>query len=57
MTKKFERVSRGFLSDLADQFAVGKVKGEVTIVIAGNNPKFSREQDADAAPDDVPGES
>jgi len=43
LTKKFERVSRGFLSDLAEQFAEGKVKGEVTIVIAGNNPKFARD--------------
>ena len=42
LTKKFERVSRGYLDDLAEQFAVGKVKGEVTIVIAGNNPKFTR---------------
>jgi len=42
LTKKFERVSRGYLSDLAEEFAEGKVKGEVTIVIAGNNPKFTR---------------
>lgn len=50
LTKKFERVSRGYLGDLAEQFAVGKVKGEVTIVIAGNNPKFSREgAEAEAA--------
>lgn len=42
LTKKFERVSRGYLADLADEFAEGKVKGEVTIVIAGNNLKFTR---------------
>ena len=42
LTKKFERVSRGFLSDLADEFSDKKVKGEVTIVISGNNPKFHR---------------
>jgi len=42
LTKKFERVSRGYLADLASEFAEGKVKGEVTIVIAGNNPKFAR---------------
>jgi 16S rRNA (cytidine1402-2'-O)-methyltransferase len=43
LTKKFERVSRGFLSDLKAEFADKKIKGEVTIVIAGNNPKFCRE--------------
>ena len=40
LTKKFERVERGFLSDLARAFSDRKVKGEVTLVIAGNNPKF-----------------
>ncbi|MFC1498410.1 16S rRNA (cytidine(1402)-2'-O)-methyltransferase [Verrucomicrobiota bacterium] len=40
LTKKFERVSRGFLSELCEEFADRKIKGEVTIVIAGNNPKF-----------------
>jgi 16S rRNA (cytidine1402-2'-O)-methyltransferase len=44
LTKKFERVSRGYLADLADEFADGKVKGEVTIVVAGNNPKFARRE-------------
>jgi 16S rRNA (cytidine1402-2'-O)-methyltransferase len=42
LTKKFERVSRGFLSDLLEIYRDKKVKGEVSIVIAGNNPKFSR---------------
>jgi len=42
LTKKFERVSRGFLSDLVEEFRDRKVKGEITIVIAGNNPKFFR---------------
>lgn len=42
LTKKFERTSRGFLSDLLVEFADQKVKGEVTIVIAGSNPKFAR---------------
>jgi 16S rRNA (cytidine1402-2'-O)-methyltransferase len=45
LTKKFERVSRGYLADLAEEFAEGKVKGEVTIVIAGNNPKFARTEE------------
>lgn len=42
MTKKFERVSRGFLKDLCAEYAGLKVKGEVTVVIAGNHPKFAR---------------
>lgn len=43
LTKKFERISRGFLKDLCEQYRDLSVKGEVTIVIAGNNPKFTRE--------------
>ncbi len=43
LTKMHERVSRGYLSDLAKEFADVKVKGEVALVIAGSNPKFSRE--------------
>ena len=43
LTKKFERVHRGYLADLAEEFREAKVKGEVTVVIAGNNPKFMRE--------------
>ena len=43
LTKKFERIARGYLSDLAAQFADARIKGEVTLVIAGNNPKFARE--------------
>ena len=50
LTKKFERVSRGYLGELVTQFVGQKIKGEVTIVIAGNNPKFSR--DADEGPED-----
>lgn len=45
LTKKFERISRGYLSDLRAEYAGRKVKGEVTIVIAGNNPKFARDND------------
>lgn len=47
LTKKFERVSRGFLSQLCEEYRDKNVKGEVTIVIAGNNPKFSRQEQAD----------
>jgi len=43
LTKKFERVHRGFLSDMAGEFQDLKVKGEVTVVISGNNRKFIRE--------------
>ncbi len=43
LTKKFERVHRGYLADLAAEFECRKVKGEVTVVIAGNNPKFCRD--------------
>ncbi len=42
LTKLHERVSRGYLSDLAKEFETLKVKGEVALVIAGNNPKFRR---------------
>ncbi len=47
MTKKFERVSRGFLSALIEQFSGVKTKGEVTIVIAGLHPKFCRHEEDD----------
>ena len=42
LTKLHERVSRGHLKDLAAEFRDAAVKGEVAIVIAGNNPKFTR---------------
>lgn len=42
LTKMHEHVSRGYLSDLVKEFASAKIKGEVAIVIAGNNPKFAR---------------
>lgn len=42
LTKLHERVSRGYLSDLVNEFKDAKVKGEVALVIAGNNPKFRR---------------
>jgi len=46
LTKKFERVSRGYLRDLSAEYADKKVRGEVTLVIAGNHPKFIRTQTA-----------
>ena len=48
LTKLHERVARGYLSDLAREFRSAAVKGEVTIVIAGNNPKFTRDDARDA---------
>lgn len=40
LSKKFERVHQGPLADLAAEFQDRKPKGEITIVIAGNHPKF-----------------
>jgi len=40
MTKKFERVYRGYLSEVMERLKSETVKGEVTIVVAGNHPKF-----------------
>jgi 16S rRNA (cytidine1402-2'-O)-methyltransferase len=40
LTKKFERVYRGTLSELCAQFKDQAIRGEVTVVVAGNNPKF-----------------
>lgn len=42
LTKKFEEVHRGYLEALAQQFGATPLKGEATVVIAGNNPKFER---------------
>jgi 16S rRNA (cytidine1402-2'-O)-methyltransferase len=49
LTKKFERTLRGFVSELSHQLAGKELKGEVTVVIAGANPKFSRPEDEDDA--------
>jgi len=43
LTKKFERVHRGHLADLVTTFEGKTPKGEITVVIAGNHPKFLRE--------------
>jgi 16S rRNA (cytidine1402-2'-O)-methyltransferase len=54
LTKMHERVSRGYLSDLVKEYENAKVKGEVALVIAGNNPKFCRgempKEEGSAAP-------
>lgn len=43
LTKKFEQVHRGHLSELMAQFEKKEVRGEVTVVIAGSHPKFREE--------------
>ena len=40
LTKMFESIHRGFLSELTVEFKEKKIKGKVTVVIAGNNRKF-----------------
>ncbi len=44
LTKKFERTLRGYAGELAAQLAGKDLKGEVTVVVAGANPKFSRSE-------------
>lgn len=50
LTKLHQRVERGYLGELAQAFAVRRVRGEVTLAIAGSNPKMARpEADAEDA--------
>jgi len=49
LTKMFEETARGWLSELAERFAVETPRGEVTVAIAGNNPKFLRPAPDEAA--------
>ncbi len=49
LTKQFERVSRGWLADLAAAYDGKAIKGEVALVIAGSNPKFARGDDGEEA--------
>ncbi len=44
LTKLHERVARGDLSELAARFAEQKVKGEATVVIAGQSRKEAQER-------------
>ena len=48
LTKLHERVARGYLSDLVREFRANAAEGEATIVIAGANPKFAREDARDS---------
>jgi len=45
LTKKFEKTHRGTLSELLERFKDATIRGEVTVVIAGNNPKFRADFD------------
>jgi 16S rRNA (cytidine1402-2'-O)-methyltransferase len=47
LTKQFEKTHRGTLSELVSQLKDMKVRGEITVVIAGNNPKFSAGEEPD----------
>lgn len=50
LTKVFEEVSHGYLSELITRFAEKKIKGEVVVVIAGSNPKFARVEEDESKP-------
>lgn len=43
MTKMYEEIHKGYLEELLQLLAGKKIKGEVTIVISGNNPKFIKD--------------
>jgi 16S rRNA (cytidine1402-2'-O)-methyltransferase len=48
LTKQFEQIRRGTLEELCRHFQDKTVKGEITVVIAGSNPKFIFDQPSDA---------
>jgi 16S rRNA (cytidine1402-2'-O)-methyltransferase len=48
LTKLHERVYRGYLADLLVELGERRIKGEVTMVFAGSNPKFTRSGGDDA---------
>ncbi len=52
LTKMFESTRRGWLSELAAEFAETEVRGEVTVVIAGNHPKMVRSAPGGSPPAD-----
>ena len=49
LTKHHQRISRGWLSELAAQYREAAIKGEVTLVIAGNHPKLTRSADRESS--------
>ena len=40
LTKKFETIYRGSLQEVKEQMQEADLRGEITVVIAGNNPKL-----------------
>ncbi len=50
LTKMFEEVHRGYLDELVPKFADVTPKGEITVVIAGNNPKFANDDEDESEP-------
>ncbi len=52
LTKKFERVDRDYLGALVEAYKDKQVKGEVVVVISGNNPKFTRISEGHAESED-----
>jgi 16S rRNA (cytidine1402-2'-O)-methyltransferase len=42
MTKKFEQIHRGYITDLLKTLEPINIKGEITVVVAGKHPKFIR---------------
>lgn len=44
MTKKFEQITRGYISEVIKELDGTNIKGEITLVIAGNHPKFINEE-------------
>ena len=53
LTKQHERVSRGFLEDLVAEYDGKTVKGEIALVIAGNNPKFAKDDETEEESQDA----
>jgi 16S rRNA (cytidine1402-2'-O)-methyltransferase len=52
LRKKIEQVHRGLLGELCRQFEDKNVRGEISVVIAGINPKFTfDEKDEGELPD------
>jgi 16S rRNA (cytidine1402-2'-O)-methyltransferase len=47
LTKLHQRAERGYLGQLVAAFENRRVRGEVTIVIAGSNPKMTRASNGD----------
>ncbi len=45
LTKKFETITRGYLSDVIQELEKSNIKGEITVVIAGNHPKYIRQNE------------